>query len=75
MGSLPETYNEPNNDPVFFAYAHMPKCRSFFPTLLFFPFNFLFIAALLSFFAWTCNCGWLTFKERDKFNLQKEVSE
>ena len=47
MGSLPETYNNPG---FFFAHAHVPKCRSSFHTLSFFPLTFSFIATFLAHF-------------------------
>ena len=71
---------------MFFTHAHKPKfwlsyLRIYFDLFLslsFFSLPFFFISSFLPILS-SCflarNCGWPTFKERDKFNLQRVVGK
>ena len=61
---------KPRFGPFLRIYFDLSLSLSFFP-LPFLLTRSFFLPTLSSFFAW--NCGWLTFKERGKFNLQGVV--
>ena len=89
-GRKQTTTTRQNQAPLLiFAHAHEPKCGLYkmfflriyfdlFARSLFFPFAFpsdmqFCFPVYGPSFAW--NCGWLTFLERDKFNLQRVVGK